>query len=141
MRTPRLARFVATSLMLAFVSTVALAQQPAQTASQFYMKYRAAFDKAKTVDEILPYMAKENRTQVEATPAADRAKMFEMIKMMNTLSAVKVVKEERAADGAGATLTVEGMDTDKKKNTGKVTVVKEAGEWKVGKESWSSSAS
>jgi len=127
--------------MLAFVSTVALAQQPAQTASQFYMKYRAAFDKAKTVDEILPYMAKENRSQVEATPAADRAKMFEMIKMMNTLTAVKIVKEERATDGTGATLTVEGMDTDKKKNTGKVTVVKEAGEWKVGKESWSSSAS
>jgi hypothetical protein len=138
MRTPRLARFVTASLMLALLSTAALAQQPAQTASQFYMKYRAAFDKAKTVDDILPYMAKENRAQVEATPAADREKMFGMIKIMNTLTGVKILKEERTADGA--TLTVEGVDADKKKSTGTVTVIKEAGEWKVGKESWSSAS-
>ena len=48
MRTPRLARLVTASLMVALVSTVAIAQQPAQTASQFYMKYRVAFDKART---------------------------------------------------------------------------------------------
>ncbi len=137
MRTPRLARFVTASLMLAFGASFAFAQQPAPTASQFYMKYRAAFDKAKTIDEVLPYMAKENRAQVEKTPAADRAKMFEMIKMMNQLSDVKVLREERAADG-GATLTVEGMDADKKKTTGTVMILKEAGEWRVGKESWSS---
>ncbi len=137
MRTPRLAWFVTASLMLAFAASLAFAQRPAQTASQFYMKYRAAFEKAKAVDELLPYMAKENRDQVEKTPAADRAKMFEMMKMMGKLTDLKILKEERASDG-GATLTVEGMDADKKKNTGKVTILKEAGEWKLGKESWSS---
>jgi hypothetical protein len=138
MRTPRLARFVIASLVLVLTSSLALAQKPAQTASDFYMKYRAAFDKAKTLDEILPYMAKENRAQAAATPAADRAKMFEMVKMMNKLTDVKILKEERTADGA--TLTVEGIDTDKKKNSGKVTIVKEDGEWKLGKESWSSTS-
>src|SRR5690349_12735238 len=135
MRTPRLARFVTAMLALALTSGVALAQQPAQTASQFYMKYRAAFDKAKTIEEILPYMAKENKAQVQATPAADRAKMFEMVKMMSKLTDVKIVKEERSADG-GATLTVTGTDMDKNQSTGKVTIVKESDGWKVGKESW-----
>jgi len=139
MRTPRLARFVIASLVLAFSAGLAIAQ-PAQSASQFYMKYRAAFDKAKAIDDILPYMAKENKAQVEATPAADRAKMFELVKMMNKLTGVKVVKEEKAADGS-VTLMVEGMDEEKKKNTGKVTIVKEGADWKVGKESWSNSAS
>jgi hypothetical protein len=138
MRTPRLARFVIASLVLVLTSSLALAQKPAQTASEFYMKYRAAFDKAKTLDEILPWMAKDNRAQAAATPAADRAKMFEMVKMMNKLTDVKILKEERTADGA--TLTVEGIDTDKKKNSGKVTIVKEGDEWKLGKESWSSTS-
>jgi hypothetical protein len=139
MRSPRLARFVIVSLLLACTASIAIAQQP-QTASQFYMKYRAAFDKAKTIDEILPFMAKENRAQAEATPAADRAKMFELVKMMNKLTGVKILKEDRAADGS-VTLTVEGIDEDKKKNTGKVSIVKEGADWKLGKESWSNSAS
>jgi hypothetical protein len=140
MRTPRLARFAIVTLMLLVTGAFSLTlAQPAQTATQFYMKYRAAFDKAKTVDEILPYMSKANRAQVEATPAADRAKMFEMIKMVGMLTDLKVLKEEKAADGA--TLTVEGIDMDKKKSSGKVSIVKEGADWKVGKESWSTPAS
>ncbi len=140
MRALRLARFVSLSLMLTLMSlslinTAAFAQSQ-QTASQFYMKFRAAFEKAKTVDELLPYMAKENRAQIAATPADDKAKMFEMMKMMNKLSDVKITKEEKTA--AGATLTVTGVDADKKKVNGSVDVVKEEGEWKIGKESWRS---
>jgi hypothetical protein len=125
------------ALVLVCTASLAFAQKPAQTASQFYLKYRAALEKAKTVDDVLPYLAKENRGQIEKTPAADRAKMFELIKMMSNQTGVKVLKEERAADGS-VTLAVEGVDADKKKNTGKVTIMKEGGEWKVGKESWSS---
>jgi hypothetical protein len=140
MRALRLARFVSLSLMLtliglSLINTTAFAQSQ-QTASQFYMKFRAAFEKAKTVDELLPYMAKENRAQIAATPADDKAKMFEMMKMMNKLSDVKITKEEKTA--AGATLTVTGVDADKKKVNGSVDVVKEEGEWKIGKESWRS---
>jgi hypothetical protein len=141
MRTPRLARLALAALLLSITaSSVTFAQAKEQTASQFYMKYRAAFDKATKIDEVLPYMAKENKAQVEATPAADRAKMFEMVKMMSKLTDVKILKEERAADGS-VTLAVEGMDPDKHKSTGKVTIVKESDGWKVGKESWSTKAS
>jgi hypothetical protein len=117
------------------------AQTPApaktQTASQFYVSYRQAFDKAKKIDDLLPYMADKNRKQVAATAAADREQMFSMMKAMGALTDLKVLKEDRQPDGS-AVLTCEGMDGDRKKSTGKVTIVKEGGAWKLGDESWSS---
>src|SRR4029079_7807207 len=43
-----------------------------QTASQFYMAYRAAFDKAKKVEDLIPFMAKKNVDQMNQTPAGAR---------------------------------------------------------------------
>ena len=107
-----------------------------QTASQFYLAYRTAFDKAKKIDDLFPYMSKENIDKVNQTPAGDRAKMFEMMKMVGAISAVKVVKETKTA--TGATLDVQALDPDKKPTKGTIEVVKEGGAWKLGGESWSS---
>jgi hypothetical protein len=52
------------------------------------------------------------------------------------MTGVKVLKETPTA--TGATLDVEGVGEDKSKQTGTVTLVKEAGAWKVDKESWKS---
>ena len=49
---------------------------------------------------------------------------------------VKVTKETLTPKGA--TLAVEGLDSDKKKATGTVTVLKENGAWKIGEENWKS---
>jgi hypothetical protein len=125
-------------VMILTVAVSAGAQTAEKTASQFYTEYRAAFDKAKAVEEILPYMSAERRKQVESTPAAERKKMFGMIKMMGTLTDVKILKEARTADGA--TVTVEALDTDKAKTTGTITLVKENGAWKVDNEKFFSSA-
>src|SRR5262245_56171580 len=85
------ATLVVTGLIASLTAAPARAQAPAgdaakQTATQFYMAYRAAFDKAKSIDDVLPYMAEKNRKQVESTPKGERAKMFELIKMMGTLT-------------------------------------------------------
>src|SRR4029079_3275563 len=89
------------------------AQAPAgQTASQFYMTYRAAFDKATKMDDLLPFMSAEQVKMINGTPAAKRSQGFEIIKMMGTMTGVKVTREEKA--GSGAKLTVEGLDSDKK---------------------------
>jgi hypothetical protein len=131
----RIAGFATAALVAGLIATPARAAD--QTASQFYLAYRAAFDKAKTIDELLPYMAKKNVDQVKATPAGDRAKMFEMIKEMGALKNVKVLKEVKSGDGA--TLTVEALGPpDNAKTTGTIDIIKEAGAWKIGKESWSS---
>jgi hypothetical protein len=121
------------------VGSAATAAPPAtQTATQFYMAYRAAFEKATKIEDVLPYMSAENRKQVESTPAADRDKMFGMIKMMDTHTKVKVLREDRQTDGS-VLLGVSAYDTDQKQDvTAKVTIVKEGGAWKLGKESWTS---
>jgi hypothetical protein len=108
----------------------------AQTATQFYEEYLAAFAKAKKIEDLVPFLSADRRKQVEATPASDRAKMFEMMKMLSATN-VKVLKEE-PGQGGKTMLTVEGLDSDKKKASGKVTVVKEDGAWKLGEESWKS---
>ena len=117
----------------------ALAGPPAnQTPTQFYMGYRAAFDKATKIEDILPFMCAANRKDAESTPKADRDKMFGMIKMMDTHTKVKVLREDRQTDGS-VVLGVSAYDTDEKKDiSAKVTIVKEYGAWKLKKESWTS---
>jgi hypothetical protein len=106
-----------------------------QTASQFYTAYRAAFDKAKKIEDLFPYMSKKNIDQVNQTKPAERAEMFEMMKMVGAITDVKVVKETPTA--AGVTLDVTAKDPDKKPMTGTVEIVKEGGAWKLsGAESW-----
>jgi Domain of unknown function (DUF4878) len=131
----------AVSLIAALCAAVALLTPLAaqtKTASQFYMDYRTAFDKATKIDDVLPYMSKQRADQVAATPADERAKMFEMIKMMGALTEVKILKEAKTSEGA--TLTVEALDPEKKKTTGTVKVIKEGDAWKLDGESWKSSS-
>jgi hypothetical protein len=119
------------------LSSPVRAQAPAgQTGTQFYVEYQKAFSAAKKIEDLLPYMSAGTKKQVEATPPKDRAEMFGMIKMMNTYTGVKVVKETKTA--TGATLTVEALDSDKKKATGEITLVREGNAWKLDKESWTS---
>jgi len=113
----------------------AFAQAATQSPSDFYMQYRKAFDAAKKIEDVMPFMSADTTKQIQATPAAERAQMFEMIKMMGTLTNVKITKEARTANGA--TLTVTALDSDKKNTTGTIEIVQEGGKWKVGKESWS----
>ena len=135
------ARNVATRLaIIAFVvsatASVLVRAQANQTASEFYVKYRAVFDKAKAVEELLPYMSKEMKAKVEETPAPERPKMFEMIKAMSKMSNMKVVKETK--NDQGVMLSVEAVGEDRGKMTGQIQIVKEDGAWKMGRESWSS---
>jgi hypothetical protein len=119
-------------LLIAAIA-VSSAAQTDQTASKFYLAYRAAFDKAKSIDELLPFMAAERRKEIESTPAGERAKMFEMIKEFGALSQVKVVSETKTANGA--TLAVEGVGSSKSKTTCTITTVREGNAWKIGRES------
>ena len=126
-------------IVLAVLALTAVGRQAAaqtQTASEFYMAYRAAFDKATKIEDLLPYMSKENSAKVASTPAKDKEQMFGMMKMMGTITNVKVAKETKTP--TGATLTVNALDSDKKPTTGKVDLIQEAGKWKIGSESWSS---
>jgi hypothetical protein len=124
---------MAATLMVA----VALASGPlaAQgTGTDFYMGYLKTFGKAQSIDELLPFMSKQRVDQVKGTPADERKMMFEMIKEMGAKD-IKVVKETPSA--TGATLETTGSDPSGGAMKGTVTLVKEAGAWKIDKESWS----
>jgi hypothetical protein len=105
-----------------------------ETATQFYTRYLAVFEKATKMEQLLPFMSAARVKEYNATPAADRGGMFEIIKMMAPTN-VKVTKE--AAAGTGATLTATGVDSmEKKPQYGTLKLVKEGGAWKIADESW-----
>ena len=115
--------------------TAAVSQAQEQTATQFYQAYKAAFTKAKTIDELLPFMTKAKVDEISQLPKADWPKAFEMIKDFYVFSNEKVVKE--TATATGATLNVEAIDPDKKKYKATVTLLREGGAWKFSEEDWS----
>ena len=78
------------------LATTAVQAQTEQSATQFYMAYRAAFAKATKVDELMPFMAKARRAEIEKTPAGERSKMFAFIKELDTMSQIKVIKETKS---------------------------------------------
>ncbi len=123
-------------LLLAGATVAPVLAQKTETATQFYMKFREAFDKAKSIDDLLPYMSKQNVDQVKMTPEKDRAPMFAMMHEMGVVKNLKVTKESKTA--TGATLMAEGLGPDGKATKGSIEIVSEGGGWKVGKESWSS---
>lgn len=110
------------------------APDASQTATQAYLAYRAAFDKATKMEDLIPFQTAAMVKQMMATPVAQRPQMFGMMKMLNTMTGVKVTKETRTA--TGATLAVEGIDSDKAKQMGTVEMTKEGGAWKIGSESF-----
>ena len=135
MNVKRLVARVASVVVVVLAGVAALGAQ-AQTASDFYTSYRAAFAKAKAIEQMFPLISKDMRAEIEKTPAAERPKMFEFVKEMSTsMKGVKVVKETK--NDAGVMLTVEALDGTSKM-AGQVQIVKEGDAWKMGKESWSS---
>ena len=123
-------------LPMLLLVTASVFAQAATSPSDFYLQYRKAFDAAKKIEDVLPFMSADTTKQIQATPPAERGQMFEMIKMMGALTNVKITKETKTA--TGATLTVNAIDSDKKPTVGTIDIVQENGKWKLGKESWSS---
>ena len=123
-------------LPILLLVTASVFAQAATSPSDFYLQYRKAFDAAKKIEDVLPFMSADTTKQIQATPPAERGQMFEMIKMMGALTNVKITKEIKTA--TGATLTVNAIDSDKMPTVGMIEIVQESGKWKLGKESWSS---
>ena len=67
---------------LVLFAPAASAQKPATSATQFYMDYRTAWGKATSIEALLPYLSKDGRADIEATPKDKRQMMFDMMKMM-----------------------------------------------------------
>jgi hypothetical protein len=129
---------VSCALVIAAALGAGLAAQPDATyksGGEFYLAYRVAFDRATSIDELLPWVAKGRRDQIAKAPPSERKEAFEMIKMFDDRTNVTVVKETPSA--AGAELQVEGISAESRtKATGVITLVKEGGAWRIERENW-----
>ena len=82
------------SVVLIAMSAASAAAQPDatyKTGGEFYLAYRVAFDRATSIDELLPWVAKGRRDQIAKSPAGERKEAFAMIKMFDDLTNVEVV--------------------------------------------------
>lgn len=133
MRSLRLASVLAVALVAAsqIAAAAAAPQTPAaETASQFYLRWRAAALNAKSIDEVTPFWTAEMVGEFGMEPDAARAGTLPMMKRFYAMQTdVRVVKE--TATPTGATLSLEGLDRDRKPIVASVDVVKENGAWKV----------
>ena len=125
------------ALAACLVALPAMAQK-AKTATEHYLEYAAAFEKATSIDDLVAFMPKEKQEALKKAPAEEKKMGFEMMKAMGATK-VKVTKE--TATEGGATLDVEGVGgLAGGKMTGTVTLVKEGSGWRVVKERWKQAA-
>jgi hypothetical protein len=133
-----LRRDIAFSCVMATLAVLPLlAQTSDQSASQFYLSYRAAFDQAKSLDEVLPLMSRKLQSQMQPIASSDRVAALQALKALATLSDIKVVSQRQTPEGV--TLVVEGIDSTKGKSAGRVDLVREGGAWKLDGENWTPS--
>jgi HEAT repeat protein len=118
---------------IALVLAAGCARGPSPTGT--YTSYREALAKAKSFDDLYPFMDKATRAKIEAAPAEERKAGFEMGRALSEVVEVKVAKEtvtgETAVVEASGVQAVTGSDA-----VATVRLVKEDGAWKIAQESW-----
>jgi hypothetical protein len=125
----RLVPVLLSGLLLVAAALPASAQAPGE-GTKFFMEYRAAFAKAKAIEDLVPYLSKARAEKVQQTPKEDRAKMFGLMKAMDAKD-LKIVKESTSP--TGYVLEVTGKNGASK---GTINIVREGGKLKLDRESW-----
>jgi hypothetical protein len=105
-----------------------------KTPTQTYLEYHAAVAKAKTLDEVLPYLSKMYRAMLESRPKEDRPKWLTNLKDGADVKDLKMTKE--AIDGDKCTLEATGISAHGNALHGKIILVREGGAWKLDSSSW-----
>jgi hypothetical protein len=127
------------ALTLSFVLSASTACAAAKTPTETYLEYHGAALKAKTIDDLVPFMPQANREQMAAAPAEAKQSLLEMRQEMEKIvvGQPKVAKED--VQGDNATLDLEAVidyartnpNLGQKPATAKMKLVKEKDGWKV----------
>jgi len=105
------------------------AQPSLEAPMQFYVRYRAAVEKALSVDQIVAFWSDGQAKAFKAAPPDERMSLDELKKAYARLTRVGIVRELVKADSA--TLILEAVSGDGKPITGSAQLVKENGSWKL----------
>jgi hypothetical protein len=134
--TPQGGRMSRSAIAWASTALLAIGCARGPSATEAYAAYRTAFDKAKTVDEILPYASRAKRAAIEKEPAERRKHGFETAQELEQLAEFKVVKE--SPSGEEVILEAQGTTAYGAEATGRIVMVTEDGTYKVENEAWTS---
>jgi hypothetical protein len=111
------------------------AGQSRELPSQFYMRYRAAVAKARTLDDVMAFCRADLVKEFKSAPPDQRVDLAGFKRIYGILSGVQATSG--TIDGGRATLKLEGTTTDQKKVAGSASLVMENGEWKLAEqETW-----
>jgi hypothetical protein len=130
-------RSLVNSVLLACLVVPVVAQSPQtrQTASEFYLGYRAVVARATSIDDLLSLWTLDQAQGYRASPPNERVSLDDIRKIYAMHTNVKVVKE--TASARSTTLDLQGQRADSKTTNGTVDVAMEGAAWKVaGLESW-----
>jgi len=116
-----------TLLLSLFIVVTAFAED--DETIKFYDSYVKATKKAKSLDELKPYFAEINLSQLGEITKEDEALFLEILK--ENRKTIKRKNISSQINGDTAILTIEAVDTTSNEPIeGTVTLVKENGKWK-----------
>jgi len=118
------------------VLTLAAAAGQARAAEPLdaYKAYLAAASKATAPDALFPFVSSEYKSMLQQAPKEEVAKMLKMSIAKQGLSDLKVTSQK--IDGNKAILELTGTLADGRSSSGKATMVKEGGDWKLDEDAW-----
>jgi len=118
------------------VLTLAAAAGQARAAEPLdaYKAYLAAASKATAPDALFPFITSEYKSMLQQAPKEEVAKMLKMSIAKQGLSDLKVTSQK--IEGNKAILELTGKLADGRSSSGKATMVKEGGDWKLDEDAW-----
>jgi hypothetical protein len=121
------------SVSIVLVLAAGCARGPSPTAA--YTSYRQALDKARSFDDLLPFMDKASRSKIEAASPEERQQGFAMGRALGEVVDVTIGKETVTGDTAVVEASgVQAFTGGDSHAT--VRLVKEDGAWKIAQETW-----
>jgi len=105
-----------------------------RTAMDAYKTYLDAASKATSRDALFPFISKEYKSLLQKAPKAEVDKMIKMGIAKEKLADIAVKSQQLTASKAVLELTAKTGDG--RPATGKVTMVKEGGTWKLDEDAW-----
>lgn len=129
----RLRPLLAAALVALALGPPAFAQDPPEVV---YERYESAL-RAKDGERIAQHLSRASREKMLADPVETRRRLLDLIAALLPAS-IRIVKTEVGSEAQSATLDLRGTSPDDGTPMyGRVDLVKEEGDWKIDRESWS----
>jgi hypothetical protein len=110
------------------------AAQAAKSPLEVYAAYLTAASKATTAEALFPFISNEYKTMLQKAPKGEVEKMLKAHIAKDKLTDIKVTSQQ--VDANKAVLELTAKTGDGRPTSGKVTMLKEGGEWKLDEDAW-----